>query len=173
METDGEAGLPLSEKSFLAISLVVIVFTMTVLMLMPAKTTGAVAKSQPGAGLAEKASPTAAPLPEYLIAISTDNYSYHPRDRVGLSINITVPESMELADIRFFGVENKNGEYKLSREMEMNLTQGLNVIETDTNIPSCSKCSGIDTPGVFQIYAALYRDDEQLANASKEIAILA
>ena len=107
----------------------------------------------------------------YNISISTDQYTYHSRDTIQIVIKVIAPEYIENADLRFFGVENKYGAYKVKRNMKMNLTEGLNVIETKSNIPSCTGCSGI-TPGLFQVYAALYENDTQIINASTEIEVL-
>jgi len=87
--------------------------------------------------------PDQAPEGEYSMNIYVDKHTYAPRDPVNLTMDITVPGRIENAEIRFFGVKNKFGAYKLQRSMEMTLVDGINVINTRTDIPACTSCSGL------------------------------
>ncbi len=108
---------------------------------------------------------------KYKMSVSTDNYTYYSRDDVQIEITIEAPEDMNDTRIHLFGIKNKYGAYKVERFFEMALTEGKNVIETKTNVPSCYGCSGIE-PGVFQFHATLYRNESQILNASTDIEIL-
>jgi hypothetical protein len=108
---------------------------------------------------------------EYSISIATDKYTYHARDPVLLTINVTVPGEMNDSQIKFYGIKNKYGAYKVKRTDDMPLVKGLNVIETKTNLPSCYGCSGIK-PGIFYMHAALIENGTKIVNATTEIEIL-
>jgi len=115
--------------------------------------------------------PKKAPEGEYLMAIYVDKYTYVPRDAVDLTMNITVPGRIENAEIKFFGVKSKFGVYTMQRSMNMTLVEGINVINTKTNIPACTPCSGLITPAVYQIHGAVNYGGAQLVNATTEIEI--
>jgi len=115
--------------------------------------------------------PKKAPEGEYSMAIYVDKYTYLPRDAVNLTMNITVPGRIENAEIKFFGVKSKFGVYTMQRSMNMTLVEGINVINTKTNIPACTPCSGLVTPAVYQIHGAVNYGGAQLINATTEIEI--
>ncbi len=112
-----------------------------------------------------------APDGNYSMGIYVDKYTYFPRDTVDLTMNITVPGRIENAEIRFFGVKSKFGVYTMQRSMNMTLIEGLNVINTKTNIPACTPCSGLVTPAVYQMHGAVRYNGAQLVNATTEIEI--
>ena len=107
----------------------------------------------------------------YVMSISADNYTYHSRDDVNLTIDITVPRAMNGTTIHLFGIKNKYGIYRNERYFEMDLAEGENIIETKTNVPRCYGCSGIE-PGIFQFHAVLYYNETPIINASTDIEIL-
>jgi len=110
---------------------------------------------------------------EFEILLSTNRYSFYPNDEVGVEVIIKSPESIEDADIDFYGVKNKFGSYKMKRSLDGDLVPGSNVIRTYINVPSCSSCSGIDVPAPYAIYVSLSDENgEMLVNASAEIEIL-
>jgi hypothetical protein len=142
----------------------VIVVLFAVLMMLPASN---VKNGEDAPNIEEYSEPE----PEYSISIATDKKSYHSRDAVQLSINVTVPKAMEDTKVRFFGVKNKYGAYKMKRTDDIDMAKGLNVIETKTNVPSCYGCSGIE-PGNFTLWAALIYNGTQIVNSSTGIEIL-
>ncbi len=110
---------------------------------------------------------------DYEISISTDKYTYYPKDPVLIEIIVKTPEERDEALIGVFGVENKYGAYKLKRVTDLDLDVGENIIPMEASIPSCSSCSGIEVPGKFLVFGAVYDDErEMIVNASIEIEIL-
>lgn len=109
--------------------------------------------------------------PEYVMSIATDKSSYHEKELMNVTMMIRVPEGIDGADLRFFGVTNKYGADKIKKEIEVNLVEGENEIISSARLPSCYGCSGID-PGTFELHCALYDNDTQIINATTEIEIL-
>gem|GEM_PF-3009325 len=112
--------------------------------------------------------------PETLkMSLSTDKDAYGEGDNVMLTINVSAPEAINNATIKFFGIKNKIGGWTVKRTEIMTLAQGPNSIETKTNMPYCSKCSGV-TPGNHSIWAAVFTEggETQLINTSAIVELL-
>jgi hypothetical protein len=113
---------------------------------------------------------TKIPAGEYSMAIYTDRQVYPADSKVNITVNITVPEDMENSEVRFFGIRNRYGSYRVKKDIDTDLVKGLNTLGTWDYVPACSTCAGI-SPGVFNITAVLEYHDRQVINATVSINI--
>jgi hypothetical protein len=106
----------------------------------------------------------------YIMSVSTDKMDYEEEETVKITATITAPKDLNGAQVKFVGVENNYGSYKVKEIIDVNLSEGENIIETESELPSCSSCSGVEE-GNHSIYAILMYNDSEIINASARIVL--
>jgi hypothetical protein len=101
--------------------------------------------------------------PEGNLIVSSDKQEYSSGEIMEVSISYDSFQSIDDVQLSISGIENRYGSYVMNVVDVINLSFGNNDAKYTMKLPSCSSCSGI-SPGDYQIYVTLKKDDSVIAN---------
>ncbi len=105
-----------------------------------------------------------------IAAVSTDKDLYHSKETMKIAIMVRSSGQMDNTTVRIEGIEDKNGRMRLSHSMPAQITSDQTVVNYSYELPSCSKCAGLD-PGDYQFNVTLERNGIPISNATHSIRI--
>ncbi len=135
-------------------------------VLIIALVVGAILVVTAGALLLTSLSPAHAEI----TALSTDKDLYHSHEIMKIAVMVRSSGQMDNATLMFEGIKDKNGKMRLSHEIPANLTSDQTMITYDYELPSCSKCAGLD-PGDYGFNVTLQRNNVTLSQVNYTVRI--
>ncbi len=99
--------------------------------------------------------------PVAVASFQTDKNLYHSKEMMQLQVSISSGSPVQNATVHIWGIIDRHGDTHLIRDIPVELKPGMTTITTEYQLPSCSKCSGID-PGNYTLNLKVVRDGNQL-----------
>jgi hypothetical protein len=87
-----------------------------------------------------------------------------------ISVKVTSSGTLDNTLITIEGIEDRYGNYHVSREIMANLTPGTNPFAWEFRLPACSSCAGISA-GTYMINVTIARDGVDMDKMSHEVQI--
>lgn len=103
------------------------------------------------------------------LSIVTDKESYHPKEKMNISVKINSSIFIEDVNLRVYGIYAK-GNYKIDSTKNVVLYPGKREVLFEFITPECYGCSGI-SPGIYNISVELIRAREILKRDTKNLRI--
>lgn len=92
-----------------------------------------------------------------ITSVTTDKDLYHSKERMNITVLASSQGDMSNTTLRIRGIQSRDGDFQLDKEIPVNLSPGLNTLVYGHQLPSCSSCSGLSA-GTYQIEAELIHD---------------
>lgn len=95
-------------------------------------------------------------------SFTTDKDLYHSKELMKLQITLTSGTRLDNVTVHMEGIRDRYGDLRLTKEIPLSLTPGTNTVTYEYQLPSCSKCSGLD-PGMYPINITVMHSGQALA----------
>jgi hypothetical protein len=105
-----------------------------------------------------------------ILSVTTDKDLYHSNEVMKISVDVTASGTLDNTLLKIEGIEDRYGDFRLSREIAANLTPGTNQFTVDFRLPSCSHCAGLDA-GTYFVNVTIEKDGRIMDMASREVRI--
>jgi hypothetical protein len=92
-----------------------------------------------------------------ITSVTTDKDLYHSKEIMNITVLVSSQGDMSNTTLRIHGIQSRDGDFQLDKEIPVNLSPGLNTLVYGHQLPSCSSCSGLSA-GTYQIEAELIHD---------------
>ncbi|HON81247.1 MAG TPA: hypothetical protein PLN56_04015 [Methanoregulaceae archaeon] len=103
-------------------------------------------------------------------SVSTDKDLYHSNEVMMVSIEVTSSGTLDNTLLKIEGIEDRYGNYHVSREIEANLTPGTNPFSEEFRLPACSSCAGISA-GTYFVNVTIEKDGVVMDAVSHQVQI--
>ena len=105
-----------------------------------------------------------------ILSVTTDKDVYHSNEVMKISIDVTSSGKLDNTLLKIEGIEDRYGNYRLSREIAANLSAGTNQFSEEFRLPPCSHCAGLDA-GTYFINVTIEKDGMIMDMASRQVQI--
>ena len=105
-----------------------------------------------------------------ILSVTTDKDVYHSNEVMKISIDVTSSGKLDNTLLKIEGIEDRYGNYRLSREIAANLSPGTNQFSEEFRLPSCSHCAGLDA-GTYFVNVTIEKDGMIMDMASRQVQI--
>jgi hypothetical protein len=89
-----------------------------------------------------------------ILSVTTDKELYHSNNVMNITVAVTSPRTIDNITLNITGIEDRYGDFRLSHEIQANLSPGTNTLTYDYQLPPCSKCAGLE-PGNYSFNVTL------------------
>ncbi|GEM_PF-431114 len=109
---------------------------------------------------------TGAFTPGLAVSISsfqTDKDLYHSNEIMKIQVNLSSKSNLDDTDVAVHGIKDRYGDLHLNKNSTLNLISGSNTVIFEYELPTCSRCTGID-PGDYPLNLTITRNGVQLTS---------
>jgi hypothetical protein len=110
------------------------------------------------------------PVNAQIASVETEKDLYHSDEIMNITVEVTSTGNLDNATLMIEGIQDKHGRTRLSHEMQVNLTSGVNNFTYDYQLPECSSCAGLNA-GTYQVNVTLTENGTVISNATKSVEI--
>jgi hypothetical protein len=105
-----------------------------------------------------------------ITSVSTDRDLYHSNDVMHIAVGVSAAGDVENTTMEITGIKDRNGNNRLTHEMEAPLSPGPAIMTYDYQLPPCSHCAGLD-PGPYEFNVTLFRDGVEISRMTHTVDI--
>ena len=105
-----------------------------------------------------------------ITSVSTDRDLYHSNEVMHITIGVNAAGNMGNSTLDINGITDRNGNIRLTHEMEAQLSPGPAILTYDYQLPPCSHCAGLD-PGMYEFNVTLVQDGVELSRMAHSVDI--
>jgi hypothetical protein len=105
-----------------------------------------------------------------ITSVSTDKDLYHSNEVMHITIGVNAAGNMGNTTLDIIGITDRNGNIRLTDELEAPLSPGPAILTYDYQLPPCSHCAGLD-PGMYEFNVTLVQDGVELSRMAHSVDI--
>ena len=105
-----------------------------------------------------------------ITSVSTDRDLYHSNEVMHIVIGVNSAGNIGNTSLNINGIIDRNGNTRLTHEIEAPLSPGPAVLTYDYQLPPCSHCAGLD-PGMYEFNVTLVHDGVEISRMAHSVDI--
>lgn len=105
-----------------------------------------------------------------VVSFQTDKDLYHSKEIMKLQVSVSSGSNIGNTTVHLEGITDRYGDVRLKKDIPVNLVPGTNTVAYEYQLPTCSKCSGLDA-GDYPINLTVIRDGKSIAHGNLTVRL--